>query len=182
MWAGCSRGSAWPVRIDPRLVSDACLLKDRRLTETGRRAAAMAFEPNIPPIQVHLCVKGGKAAIAWYERAFGAVETYEQMAEDGVRVLHANLAMFGSEVMLHDEFPEFMSDVLAPSTRGGAGLTISINVESPAAVDAIFARAIEAGATSICAPEDMFWGARYAKLADPHGHVWGFNAALCPPG
>ncbi|MEP4420116.1 MAG: VOC family protein, partial [Nitratireductor sp.] len=67
----------------------------------------MGFEPEIPPIQIHLCVKDGKAAIAFYEAAFGAVETFEQMADDGERVLHANLSMFGSEVMLQDEFPEY---------------------------------------------------------------------------
>jgi len=138
----------------------------------------MAFEPNVPPIQVHLCVKDGKAAIAWYERAFGAVETYEQMAEDGVRVLHANLAMFGSEVMLHDEFPEFSADVLSPLSRGGAGLTISVNLPEPAEVDRAFARAVEAGAASVSEPGDMFWGARYARIADPFGHVWAFNAPL----
>ena len=31
----------------------------------------MAFGPNPPPIQVHLCVKGGDDAIAFYEKAFG---------------------------------------------------------------------------------------------------------------
>jgi len=137
----------------------------------------MAFT-NVPPLQPHICVKGGQEAIAFYEKALGAEKRFHQLAEDGKRVLHANLAIYGGEVMLHDEFPEFMSDVLSPLSRGGAGLTISINVESPAAVDAAFARAIEAGATAICAPENMFWGARYAKLADPYGHVWGFNAAL----
>ncbi len=57
-------------------------------------------------------------------------------AEDGVRVLHANLAVFGTEVMLHDEFPEFGGDVLAPPSRGGASLTISVNRSSPEDVDA----------------------------------------------
>jgi len=138
----------------------------------------MAFEPNIQPIQVHLCVRNGKEAIRWYEEAFGAVETYEQMAEDGERVLHANLAMFGSEVMLHDEFPEFSPDVMSPLSRGGAGLTISVNLPAPNAVDDAFARAVAAGAAAIVKPDDMFWGARYAKIADPFGHVWGFNAPL----
>ncbi len=32
----------------------------------------MAFGPNIPPIQAHICVKGGEAAIAFYKEAFGA--------------------------------------------------------------------------------------------------------------
>lgn len=141
----------------------------------------MAFEPEIPPIQVHLCVKGGKEAIAFYEKAFDAVETFEQMADDGVRVLHANLAMFGSEVMLHDEFPEFSVDVLSPQTRGGASMTISINLKLPGEVDQAIERAAAAGAKITMQPDDMFWGARYAKVQDPFGHVWAFNAPLGAP-
>ncbi len=138
----------------------------------------MAFEPDIPPIQVHLCVKGGKAAIAFYETAFGAVETYEQMAEDGERVLHANLSVFGSEVMLHDEFPEFGSDVMSPSTRGGASLSINVNLKAPQDVDQAIDRAVAAGAVATMPADDMFWGARYGKIRDPFGHVWAFNAPL----
>ena len=80
----------------------------------------MAFGPSPPPIQAHICVKGGDAAIAFYEKAFGAQCTFRAKAEDGKRVMHANLAMFGSEVMLHDEFPEFGGDIMAPSSRSGA--------------------------------------------------------------
>ncbi|AMS39911.1 VOC family protein [Aminobacter sp. NyZ550] len=138
----------------------------------------MAFEPDIPAIQVHLCVKDGKEAIAFYEKAFDAVETFEQMADDGVRVLHANLAMFGSEVMLHDEFPEFGGDVLSPLSRGGASMTVNINLKLPGQVDQAVERAVAAGAKTVMEPDDMFWGARYAKIQDPFGHVWAFNAPL----
>lgn len=139
----------------------------------------MAHAPNIPPVQVHLCVKGGDDAIAFYEKAFGAVCTMNSKAEDGVRVMHANLEVFGTEIMLHDEFPEFGGDVMAPASRGGAGLTINVNRPSPAEVDAAYARAVEAGAGGILEPMDAFWGARYAKVRDPFGHVWSFNAGLC---
>lgn len=138
----------------------------------------MAFGPNPPPIQAHICVKGGEAAIAFYEKAFGAQCTFKAMAEDGKRVMHANLAMFGSEVMLHDEFPEFGGDVMAPSSRSGASMTISINLPQPADVDAAIARAASAGADVVMPAGDVFWGARYARLRDPFGHVWAFNAPL----
>jgi PhnB protein len=138
----------------------------------------MAFEPDIPPIQVHLCVKGGKEAIRWYEEAFGAVETFEHMAEDGERVLHANLAMFGGEVMLQDEFPEFDPDVMSPMSRQGGSVTININLKWPAEVDRTIERAAAAGAEITMRPDDMFWGARYGKIRDPFGHVWAFNAPL----
>ena len=141
----------------------------------------MAFGPNPPPIQAHICVKGGDAAIAFYEKAFGAQCTFKAMAEDGTRVMHANLAMFGSEVMLHDEFPEFGGDIMAPSSRSGASMTISINLPQPADVDAAIARAASAGADVVMPASDVFWGARYGRLRDPFGHLWAFNAPLAQP-
>jgi PhnB protein len=138
----------------------------------------MVYDPEIPAIQVHLCVRDGKAAVAWYERAFDAVETFEQMAEDGERVLHANLALFESEIMLHDEFPETSEDVLAPASRGGASMTVTVNLATPARVDAAFEKAVGAGAEPLMAPVDAFWGARYGRLRDPFGHVWAFSAPI----
>lgn len=138
----------------------------------------MAFGPNPPPIQPHLCVKGGVEAIAFYEKAFGAECTYKALAEDGVRVMHANLAVFGGEVMLHDEFPEFGGHVMAPTSLKGTGMAISINLPTPADVDAALARAEVAGADVFMPASDVFWGARYGRLRDPFGHVWAFNAPL----
>jgi len=138
----------------------------------------MAFGPNPPPIQPHLCVKGGIEAIAFYEKAFGAQCTFKAMADDGVRVMHANLALFGSEVMLHDEFPEFGGHVMAPAGHAAASITISINLPAPADVDAAVAKAEAAGAEVFMPASDVFWGARYGRLRDPFGHVWAFNAPL----
>jgi PhnB protein len=138
----------------------------------------MAFGPNPPRIQAHLCVKGAHGAIAFYEKAFGATCTFKQMAKDGERVLHANLALFGGEVMLHDEFPEFSPDVLAPTSQGGASVAINVNLATPADVDAAIERAKTVGASVTMEPGDMFWGTRYGRLRDPFGHVWAFNAPL----
>jgi PhnB protein len=140
----------------------------------------MAFGPNPPPIQAHICVNGGVDAIAFHKKAFGANCTMKAIAEDGRRVMHANLEMFGGEVMMHDEFPEFGNDVRAPSSLGSASLTINVNRPQAAEVDAIVARAQAAGATVILEPQDVFWGSRYAKVRDPFGHVWAFNAPLKP--
>jgi len=121
-------------------------------------------------------VKGGDAAIAFYEKAFGASCTFKKMAEDGKRVLHANIAMFGGEVMLHDEFPEYHGNVLSPISRGGASIVTHINLSEPSGVDNAVSRAEAAGAAVILKPDDMFWGARYGQVRDPFGHVWAFNA------
>lgn len=141
----------------------------------------MAFEPNVPPIQVHLCVKDGMAAIAFYEKAFGAQHTFCQLAEDRKRVMHSNLSVFGGEIMLHDEFPEFGGSVLSPETIGGTAVAISINLPAAADVDAAYDRAIAAGASTVLEPQDTFWHARYARIKDPFGHVWAFNAPVAKP-
>jgi PhnB protein len=138
----------------------------------------MAFGPYPPPIQPHICVKGGLEAIAFYRKAFSAECPFHQLAEDGKRVMHANIELCGSEVMLHDEFPEFGGDVLSPLSRGGPSMTINVNVSTPADVDAAIDRALSAGAEVVMAAQDTFWGARYGRVRDPFGHVWAFNAPL----
>jgi len=102
------------------------------------------------------------------------------MAQDGRRVMHANVALFGGEVMLHDEFSEHDGDVAAPASGGRAHLAININLPKPADVDSVMKRAADAGATVTMPPDDMFWGSRYGRVRDPFGHVWAFNAALKP--
>jgi PhnB protein len=39
-------------------------------------------------------------------------------------------------------------------------------------VDALFQRAVSAGATVQMPLTDMFWGDRYGKVVDPFGHEW----------
>jgi PhnB protein len=138
----------------------------------------MAFGPNPPPIQAHICVKDGLAAIAFYKKAFGAECPFHQLAEDNKRVMHADIELFGSEVMLHDEFPEFGGDVLSPPSRGGASMTINVNLPEPGDVDAAVSRAQSAGAEVVLTAQDVFWGARYGRVRDPFGHIWAFNAPL----
>src|ERR1700694_4487283 len=140
----------------------------------------MAFGPHPPPIQVHLCVKGGDDAIAFYANAFDGTCTFKQMAEEGKRVMHANVAVFGSEVMLHDEFAEYAGDVPSPASGGCAHLAININLPKPADVDAVIKRATDAGATVTCQPDDMFWGSRYGRARDPFGELLAVNAAYMP--
>lgn len=138
----------------------------------------MAFGTDVPAIQAHICVKGGVEAIAFYEKALGAENTFHQLADDGKRIMHANLAIYGGEVMLHDEFPEYGMSVSSPATLGSTSVAINVNFKATADVDAAFAKAVDAGATSLMEPQDVFWGSRYARISDPFGHVWAFNAPL----
>ncbi|MGZ8143997.1 MAG: VOC family protein [Methylosarcina sp.] len=56
-----------------------------------------------------------------------------------------------------------------PLSLKGTPVTIHLNVPD---VDAFFNRAVNAGATPIMLPADMFWGDRYGVIEDPFGHHW----------
>ena len=45
-------------------------------------------------------------------------------------------------------------------------------------VDALFNRAVAAGATPVMPPEDMFWGDRFAQVEDPYGHIWALGTHI----
>jgi PhnB protein len=136
----------------------------------------MADGEQLAPIQVYLTVKGADAAIDFYKLAFGAEETFCHRAEDGVHILHANLNMFGGQIMLSDESPDPEADVVSPSTARKASVTIHVNLPSADTVDEMVQRASDAGATVTLPAADMFWGARYGRIRDPLGHVWSFSA------
>jgi uncharacterized glyoxalase superfamily protein PhnB len=113
-----------------------------------------------------MTVRDAVRAIDFYKQAFGAKERGVMKGPDG-KVMHAELLIGDSIVMLSDEFPEF--GALSPQSTGGAGLGLHIYVED---VDSAFDRAVKAGATVEMPVGDMFWGDRYGKLRDPFGHKW----------
>jgi PhnB protein len=114
----------------------------------------------------HMTVRDAARAIEFYKKAFGAVERGVMKGPDG-KVMHAELRIGDSIIMLADEFPEFGG--LSPLSTGGAGMGLHIYVED---VDSAFDRAIGAGGTVEMPVADMFWGDRYGKLVDPFGHKW----------
>jgi PhnB protein len=113
-----------------------------------------------------LTVKDAARAIEFYKQAFGAEERGVMKSPDG-KVMHAELKIGDSIIMLADEFPEF--GVLSPQTSGGAGMGLHIYIDG---VDAAFDRAVKAGAQVEMPLAEQFWGDRYGKLKDPFGHHW----------
>jgi PhnB protein len=118
----------------------------------------------------HIQIGENKAseAIEFYKAAFGATEMRRQVADDGVRLMHAHLHINGASLMLHDEFPEYV-DPAEADVAGGSGLTLHLQVDD---ADAWFNRAVSAGATATMPPENMFWGDRYGQVKDPFGYRW----------
>jgi PhnB protein len=126
----------------------------------------------------YLIVRSGLDAIALYERAFDAELLTHKISDDGKRVLHAALDVFGTMIMLSDEFPEYDPDSKAPTSLGATTFTLHVGFDDPAAVDAAIAKAAAAGCTVTTPAVDAFCGMRYGRLKDPFGHAWAFGAPL----
>jgi uncharacterized glyoxalase superfamily protein PhnB len=114
----------------------------------------------------YLTVRNAAKAIEFYKQAFGAQERGVMKGPDG-RVMHAELLIGDSIVMLADEWPDF--GALSPESVGGSSSGLHIYVDN---VDEAFARAVKAGAQTEMPVSDQFWGDRYGKLKDPFGHKW----------
>ncbi len=112
-----------------------------------------------------LTVKDGAAAIDFYIAAFGAEEKFRLPDEATGKLMHAEIAIGNSVVMLSDEYPEW--DCVAPEPAKGGAFMIYV----PDA-DAAFAQAVAAGATGIRPVTDQFWGDRLGQVADPFGYRW----------
>ena len=119
----------------------------------------------------HLLVRGVAQAIDFYTQALGAVELFRSPLPY-TKGIHAQLRVGESLLMLTDEFPNFdeqMPGFGSPQSLGGTSVTMQIYVEN---VDAVYKRAVDAGASSMMVPEDSFWGDRFSMVKDPFGHSW----------
>jgi uncharacterized glyoxalase superfamily protein PhnB len=114
----------------------------------------------------HLVCEGAADAIAFYQKAFGAVEIGRMPGPDG-KIMHAQITIGDSPIMLADAFPDYGSR--GPQGLGGTSVVIHLYVPD---ADAAWNQAIAAGATPVMPLADMFWGDRYGQLADPFGHKW----------
>jgi PhnB protein len=114
----------------------------------------------------YLVLSGADAAMKFYAQVFGAVETL-RMPGPGGRIMHAEMKIGNSMLMLADENPE--RGYLSPKTHGGSGSSVMVYLED---VDATFKKAMDAGSKSDQPPTDMPWGDRMANITDPFGHNW----------
>jgi PhnB protein len=114
----------------------------------------------------YLVLSDAAGAIDFYKRAFGAKEKF-RMAGPGGKVMHAEIQVGDSRIMVADEMPE--RGAKSPAALGGSPASIFLYVRN---VDAAVAKAAAAGATVTMAVQDMFWGDRYGRLRDPFGYEW----------
>jgi PhnB protein len=126
-----------------------------------------SMPPGFHTLTPHLEVRGAARAIDFYKAAFGAREVLRNLGPDGRKIMHAQLQIGDSMLLVHDEFEEAGGE--SPQTLEGSAVTLHLYVED---VDAMWARAIAAGAKVEMPLGDQFWGDRYGQLVDPFGHRW----------
>jgi uncharacterized glyoxalase superfamily protein PhnB len=114
----------------------------------------------------YLVVKGAADAIAFYERVFGAQVVVRLDAPNG-SVVHCELKVGPASFMLTEEMPEHGS--LSPLSIGGSASHAVLFVPD---ADAVYAKAVAAGAKPGMPMADQFWGDRSGSITDPFGHCW----------
>ncbi len=117
-----------------------------------------------------LSVRNGARAVEFYISAFGAIEVY-RVGDPGGAVV-ARLSIDGAEFWLSDESPEHGN--FSPESLGGSSARMILTVPDP---DAVFARALAAGAQAVVAVEEAY-GWRVGRVVDPFGHHWEIGRPL----
>jgi PhnB protein len=123
-------------------------------------------------ITAHIVVRDAARAADWYAQAFGAEERSRIELPNG-KLMSVELAIGNSSVMIADEFPDM--GVLSPLSIGGTATVLHIATDD---VDALWQRAIDAGAEVHQPLADAFWGDRHGQIVDPSGHRWGMAQHL----
>lgn len=111
-----------------------------------------------------LSVRNGARAVEFYKSAFGAAEVFR--VEDPSGAVVSRLSVDGAEFWLSDESPAHAN--FSPESLGGGTVRMILTVPDP---DAMFAKALAAGATEITAVEEAY-GWRLGRIVDPFGHHW----------
>jgi len=118
-----------------------------------------------------LSVRHGAKAVEFYKQAFGARELFRLDGENGDVV--AQLAAGEADFWVADESPENKN--FSPESLSGATTRMIMVVDDP---DAVFARALKAGATQVWPVTDQPYGWRVGRIVDPFGHHWEIGKPL----
>lgn len=133
--------------------------------ENGRPVGANWLTP-------YITVADADASLDFYQRAFGFEPGENLRGPDG-RTLHAGMNYQGACVVMFSPEGAMGDTVMRTPVHSGAALPLNFYVYCPD-VDALTARAREAGAEVLAEPEEMFWGDRMVQLRDPDGYLWAF--------
>lgn len=123
-------------------------------------------------ITIHMIVPGAEQASAWYQDVFGASEQGRITVRDG-RLLDVELHVSGSLLVLADEFPEH--GAVRPPAGVASAVAFYLEFDD---VDAVWRKALAAGATEHRPLQDTPFGERDGQIVDPFGYRWGLTQHL----
>jgi PhnB protein len=126
--------------------------------------AAKAVPDGYHTITPALTLDNAAETIEWYKRALGAEELSRSASPDG-KIMHAELRIGNSRFMVND----VMRGMRGPKEFGGSPASLWVYVDD---ADALFNRAIDAGAQVQMPVDNQFWGDRAGAVADPCGYTW----------
>jgi PhnB protein len=130
--------------------------------------AKSAIPEGLHSVTPHLVLDDAATTLDWYKKAFGAEESNRAVGPDG-KVMHSEIRIGNSVVYANDA----MGGGKGPKALGGSPVGLWIYT---ADADAMYNRAIQAGATQAPGPmgqmQDQFWGDRCGTLIDPAGYHW----------
>ena len=127
---------------------------------------AQAVPKGYHTVTPSLFVTGAAKAIDFYKKALGAEELMRFPGPGGA-IMHAEIKVGDSIVMLADEMPE--QGGRSPKSIGGTPVSFFVYRED---VESAWKRAVDAGAKVLVPLADQFWGDRTGCLEDPFGHQW----------
>jgi uncharacterized glyoxalase superfamily protein PhnB len=122
----------------------------------------------VPWLTPYMTVRDARVAIAFFENAFGFA-VRDSVSDDGA-IMHVEMTYQGQLIIMFAPEGGFGSTAKTPKSAGAiAPQSFYLYVDD---VDAVYARAIAAGAKSLSEPEDQFWGDRFAQIEDLDGYRW----------
>ncbi|MCI4663239.1 MAG: VOC family protein [Neomegalonema sp.] len=119
------------------------------------------------PLTAYLSVRDAAAAILFYEQAFGAKLIPPTLRTPDGTIMHAEMDFGGARLMFSEEAPEMGGP--SPQSLGGTTLRLNLMVDN---ADEAVAKAVAAGAVTVTAVADQFFGHRSGRVRDPFGHLW----------
>ena len=133
-----------------------------------------AYQPaGYHTLNTYIAVDDFAAARAFYENVLGARLTYEPIIMDDGRVGHAEMTFGDTVMMISEAFPEM--GVVTATSLGGTPFMFTFYVED---ADAVWQRAVDAGATPLRPVEMQFYGARSGQFVDPFGLRWSVSTQV----
>ncbi|MXN78836.1 VOC family protein [Burkholderia sp. 4701] len=129
---------------------------------------------DVPWLTPYLAVRNARTTIDFFKAAFG-FELRDMLDEDGA-IMHVEMVYRGQLIVMFAPEGAFGSTARTPKSAGAtAPQSFYLYVDD---VDATWQRALDAGAKSLSAPQNQFWGDRFAQIEDLDGYRWALARRL----